>query len=50
VAAELLLVVVTKKRQRSKHKRATMKIEDKIDENRGNRRVSYAVHRGEKKP
>jgi hypothetical protein len=28
----------------------TMKIEDKIDQNRGDRRVSHAVHRGEKTP
>jgi hypothetical protein len=39
---------VTKKRRRSKHERVTMKIEEKIDQNRGDRRVSHAVHRGEK--
>jgi hypothetical protein len=39
---------VPKKRHRSKHERATMKIEDKIDQNRGDRRVSHAVHRREK--
>jgi hypothetical protein len=27
-----------------------MKIKDKIDQNKGNRRVSHAVHRGEKNP
>jgi hypothetical protein len=27
-----------------------MKIEDKIDQTRGERRVSHAVHRGEKNP
>jgi hypothetical protein len=45
VAAESRLGVVTKKRHRSKHERATMKIEDKIDQNRGDRRVRHAVHR-----
>jgi hypothetical protein len=49
-AAESRLGVVTKKRRRSKHERATMKIEDKIDQTRGDRRVSHAVHRGEKNP
>jgi hypothetical protein len=47
-AAESRLGVVTKKRRRSKHERATMKIEDKIDQTRGDRRISHAVHRGEK--
>jgi hypothetical protein len=48
-AAESRLGVVMKKRRRSKHERATMKIEDKIDQNRGYRRVSHAVHCGERK-
>jgi hypothetical protein len=30
--------------------KATMKIEDKIDQNRGDRRVSHVVHRGKKNP
>jgi hypothetical protein len=47
--AESHLGVVTKKRRRSKHERATMKIEDKIEQNIGDRRVSHVVHRGEKK-
>jgi hypothetical protein len=46
--AESHLGVVMKKRRRSKHERATMKIEDKIDQNRGDRRVSHVVHRGER--
>jgi hypothetical protein len=46
-AAESRLGVVTKKRCRSKHERAMMKIEDKIDQNR-DRRVSHTVHRREK--
>jgi hypothetical protein len=33
---------------RLKHERVTMKIENKIDQNRGDRRVSHAVDRGEK--
>jgi hypothetical protein len=49
-AAESRLGVVMKKRRRSKHERATMKIEDKIDQNRGDRRVSHAVNRVEKNP
>jgi hypothetical protein len=39
-----------KKRCRSKHERVMMKIEDKIDQNRGDCRVSHTVHRGEKIP
>jgi hypothetical protein len=46
--AESCLGVVTKKRRRSKHERVTIKIEDKIDQTRGDRRVCHAVHRGEK--
>jgi hypothetical protein len=42
------LGMVMKKRRRSKHERMTMKIEDKIDHNRGDHRVSHAVHREEK--
>jgi hypothetical protein len=42
--------VVMKKRRRSKHERATMKIKNKIDQTRGYRRVSHAVHRREKNP
>jgi hypothetical protein len=49
VAAESHLGVVTKKRRRSKHERATMKIEGKINQTRGDQRVSHAMHRGEKK-
>jgi hypothetical protein len=47
-AAESRLGMVTKKRRRSKHERATMKIKDKIDQNRGDRMISHVVHRGEK--
>jgi hypothetical protein len=47
-AAKSRLGVVTKKRRRSKNERATIKIEDKIDQNRGDRRVSHVVRRGEK--
>jgi hypothetical protein len=50
MVAESRLGVVTKKRRRSKHERAMMKIEDKIDQNRGDHRVSHALHRGEKNP
>jgi hypothetical protein len=42
--------VVMKKRRQSNHERATMKIEDKINQTREDRRVSHAVHRGEKNP
>jgi hypothetical protein len=38
---------VTKKRCRSKHERATMKIDDKIDQTKGDRRVSHVVHHEE---
>jgi hypothetical protein len=44
---ESRLGVVIKKRRRSKHERAMMNIKDKIDQNRGDRRVSHVVHRGE---
>jgi hypothetical protein len=36
--------------RQSKHERATMKIEDKIDQNRGDCRISHVVHREEKNP
>jgi hypothetical protein len=49
-AAESRLGMVTKKRRQSKHERATMKIEDKINQIRGDWRVSHTVHRGEKTP
>jgi hypothetical protein len=47
-ATESRLGMVMKKRCQSKHERATMKIEDKIDQNRGDHMVSHVVHRGEK--
>jgi hypothetical protein len=47
-AAESRLGVVMKKRRRSKHERATMKIKDKIDQNRGDYRVSHVVHHEKK--
>jgi hypothetical protein len=46
--AESRLGVVMKKIRQLKHEQATMKFENKIDRNRGDRRVSHAVHRGEK--
>jgi hypothetical protein len=49
-AVESHLGVVTKKRCRSKHEQVTIKIEDKIDQTRGDQRVSHAVHCGEKPP
>jgi hypothetical protein len=49
-AAESRLGIVMKKRHQSKNERATMKIEDKIDQNRGDHRVSHTVHREEKRP
>jgi hypothetical protein len=49
-AAESHLGVVMKKRCRSKQERATMKIEDKINQTRGDWRFSHVVHRGEKTP
>jgi hypothetical protein len=42
--------VVTNKKRRSKHERATMKIKDKIDQNREDHRVSHTMHRGEPPP
>jgi hypothetical protein len=47
-AVESRLGVVTKKSRRLKHEQVTMKIKNKIDQNRGDRRVSHAVDRGEK--
>jgi hypothetical protein len=49
-ATESCLGVVMKKTRQSKHERAMVKIKDKIDQTRGDRRVSHTVHRGEKNP
>jgi hypothetical protein len=49
-AVESRLGVVTKKRRRSKHERVMMKIKDKIDQNRGDHRVSHTAHREKTSP